>query len=136
MVREIIRDTFFLSLPSRPAGPEDIQTAHDLMDTLVFNRERCVGLAANMIGVNVRVIALFDGGKAEVMLNPERLSASGEYRTKEGCLSLDGQRETKRYRKIKVKWQNIDGKLKMGTFTDFTAQIIQHEMDHLEGILI
>lgn len=136
MVREIIRDTFFLSLPSREATAEDASVASDLRDTLVFNRERCVGLAANMIGENVRVIVFFDKGRDEVMINPVLLSFSGEYKTQEGCLSLDGQRETKRYRKIKVRWTSMEGKLKMGTFTDFTAQIIQHEMDHLSGILI
>lgn len=136
MVRDIIRDTFFLSLPSREAAGEDIATAADLKDTLIANRDRCVGLAANMIGVNVRVIAFYDKGKPEVMMNPVLLSSSGEYRAKEGCLSLDGQRETKRYAKIKVRWQTADGKPKIGTFTGFTAQIIQHEMDHLEGILI
>lgn len=136
MVREIIRDTFFLSLPSREATAEDRITAADLRDTLLHNRERCVGLAANMIGVNVRIIAFFDKGRDEVMINPVLLSFSGEYRTREGCLSLDGQRETKRFRKIKVKWTSMEGKLKMGTFTDYTAQIIQHEMDHLSGILI
>ena len=136
MVREIIRDTFFLSLPSREATASDASVAADLKDTLVFNRERCVGLAANMIGENVRIIAFFDKGRPEVMLNPVLLSSSGEYRTQEGCLSLDGQRETKRFVKIKVRWTSTDGKIKMGTFTDFTAQIIQHEMDHLSGILI
>ena len=136
MVREIIRDTFFLSLPSREATAADASVAADLKDTLVFNRERCVGLAANMIGENVRIIAFFDKGRPEVMLNPVLLSSSGEYRTQEGCLSLDGQRETKRFVKIKVRWTSTDGKIKMGTFTDFTAQIIQHEMDHLSGILI
>lgn len=136
MVREIIRDTFFLSLPSREAAAADMQTATDLRDTLIANRERCVGLAANMIGENVRIIAYADGTKTEVMLNPILVAASDEYRAMEGCLSLDGQRPAKRFRKIKVKWYTTDGKLKMGSFTGFTAQIIQHEMDHLQGILI
>lgn len=136
MVREIIRDRFFLSLPSREAAAEDMQTAVDLRDTLIANRDRCVGLAANMIGKNVRIIAFADGTKAEVMVNPVLLSASDEYRAMEGCLSLDGQRQAKRFRKIKVKWCTTDGKLKMGSFTGFAAQIIQHEMDHLNGILI
>ena len=136
MVRSIVRDTFFLSQPSLPATADDLDAARDLYDTLDAHREDCVGMAANMIGVLRRIIAVRDGETIFVMLNPEILKAAGPYRTSEGCLSLDGQRETTRYRSVKVKWQDEAFRTKIRTFTGFTAQIIQHEADHLRGVLI
>ena len=136
MIKAIVRDTFFLSQPSLPSGPGDLDAARDLYDTLDAHREDCVGMAANMIGVGRRIIAVRDGEAILVMLNPEIMKASGPYRTSEGCLSLDGQRETMRYRSVKVKWQDEAFRPKIRTFTGFTAQIIQHEIDHLQGVLI
>jgi len=136
MIRQIVRDTFFLSQPSLPASSGDLDAARDLYDTLDAHREDCVGMAANMIGVSRRIIAVRDGEEILLMLNPEILKAAGPYKTSEGCLSLDGQRETTRYRTIKVKWQDPSFKPKIRTFTGFTAQIIQHETDHLNGVLI
>ena len=136
MEKPIVRDTFFLSQPSLPASAEDLGTARDLTDTLAAHRDDCVGLAANMIGVSRRIIAVRDGEEILVMLNPEILKVSGPYRTEEGCLSLDGVRQTKRFRSVKVRWQDTDFKVKIRTFTGFTAQIIQHEIDHCDGVLI
>ena len=136
MVRSIVRDTFFLSRASLPASPDDLDAARDLRDTLEAHREDCVGMAANMIGICRQIIAVRDGDAILVMLNPSILKASGPYRTSEGCLSLDGMRETTRYRSVKVKWQDEAFRPKIRTFTGFTAQIIQHEIDHLRGILI
>lgn len=136
MVRDIVRDIFFLSQTCEDADASDIETAQDLIDTLEANRESCVGLAANMIGVRKRIIVFFDLGVAHVMLNPELLSCSEPYEAEEGCLSLEGRRKTKRNGKIKVKY--LDQKLKpmIKTYTGFTAQIIQHELDHCNGVLI
>ncbi len=136
MIRQIVRDTFFLSQPSLPASSGDLDAVRDLYDTLDAHREDCVGMAANMIGISRRIIAVRDGEEILLMLNPEILKAAGPYKTSEGCLSLDGQRETTRYRTIKVKWQDPSFKPKIRTFTGFTAQIIQHETDHLNGVLI
>ena len=136
MIKTIIRDTFFLSQPSLPAGPDDLEAARDLYDTLDAHREDCVGMAANMIGIGRQIIAVRDGEAILLMLNPEIIKAAGPYRTSEGCLSLDGQREALRYRSVKVKWQDEAFKPKIRTFTGFTAQIIQHEIDHLRGVLI
>ena len=137
MIREIIHDPLFLSGKSEKATKEDLQIAQDLLDTLAANRAGCVGMAANMIGVRKRIIAFDDNGKLEVMFNPEIIKSSGEYDTEEGCLSLLGDpRPCKRYQSIKVRWQNKSFQLMTKTFYGFTAQIIQHEMDHFEGILI
>ena len=136
MVREIMRDEAFLRQPSLPATAEDAATADDLLDTLRANAERCVGMAANMIGVRRRVIVFLDGDRYEEMFNPVVLKREGPFEAVEGCLSLDGTRRVKRYRSVKVRWQTRDLKPRIRTFAGFTAQIIQHEMDHLEGILI
>jgi len=137
MVRELMHDPIFLGRKSEPAGKEDLAVAQDLLDTLLFHKEGCVGMAANMIGVTKRIIAFDNEGSYMVMLNPEILKASEEYETEEGCLSLlGGPRKTKRYRKIKVRYQNLQLQVRIKTFTGWTAQIIQHEVDHCNGIRI
>ncbi len=136
MIREIMKDTGFLSLKAEPAAPEDLPTAADLLETLEAHRETCVGMAANMIGVNKRIIAFDNGGTCVVMFNPEIIKRSAPYQTKEGCLSLPGMRDTKRWKSIKVQYQNEKFQLRYKTITGWTAQIIQHEIDHCEGILI
>jgi len=136
MVREVMRDEEFLKLPSRPATKEDISIATDLLDTLIANADGCVGMAANMIGESVAIIAFEDGDGYSIMLNPEIIKASEPYSTEEGCLSLEGVRPTKRYKKIKVQYQNIDMQTRLKTYSGWTAQIIQHEIDHIKGIII
>lgn len=136
MVKEIIHDMFRLSLKSRAATKDDITVAENLQDTLVANREICVGLAANMIGENVAIITFVFNNGYMTMYNPEILKAEGAYETEEGCLSLTGKRSTKRYKKIKVKFQTADMKWRIQTFEGYTAQIIQHEIDHCNGIII
>ena len=136
MIKEINRDIFILSQKSVPATENDRQTGEDLLETLIANSERCVGMAANMIGVSKNIIAINDNNNYTVMYNPEILKADKEYETEEGCLSLDGVRKTKRYRKIKVRYLDKDFKIKINTYDGFTAQIIQHEIDHLSGIII
>ena len=137
MVRELIHDPFLLARKSVPATRDDLAVAQDLLDTLLAHRESCVGMAANMIGVCVRVIVFDNEGTPMTMLNPEILKAEGEYDTEEGCLSLlGGPRKTKRFQKIKVRWQTPDFQTRIKTFTGWTAQIIQHEVDHCNGILI
>ena len=136
MVRDIVRDQFFLHIPARPATPADAPIADDLLDTLRANADRCVGMAANMIGESVRIIVYSESGKLSEMFNPVILKKDGPFDAEEGCLSLDGTRPARRYRTIKVQWQTRDMKPRVKTFTGFTAQIIQHEMDHLEGIII
>ena len=136
MVRSSMRDPLFLAVPSQAAEEADLPIAQDLMDTLRANHERCVGMAANMIGVSKRIIAFLDGRVYMLMLNPEIVRAEGEYEAEEGCLSLDGVRRAKRYRKIQVRYQTEKMQWKTRTFRDYTAQIIQHEVDHCEGILI
>lgn len=136
MIKEINRDIFILSQKSVPATENDRQTGEDLLETLIVNSERCVGMAANMIGVSKNIIAINDNNNYTVMYNPEILKADKEYETEEGCLSLDGVRKTKRYRKIKVRYLDKDFKIKIKTYDGFTAQIIQHEIDHLSGIII
>lgn len=136
MIKEINRDIFILSQKSVPATENDRQTGEDLLETLIANSERCVGMAANMIGVSKNIIAINDNNNYTVMYNPEILIADKEYETEEGCLSLDGVRKTKRYRKIKVRYLDKDFKIKIKTYDGFTAQIIQHEVDHLSGIII
>jgi peptide deformylase len=136
MVREIMRDVVFLSQPSAPAAPEDLGAADDLLETLLAHRDGCVGMAANMIGVARRIIAFDDGGEYRVLFNPEILRKSGPYTAEEGCLSLDGLRKTKRWQSVKVRYQNRDFQTRIRTFTGFSAQIVQHELDHCDGILI
>ena len=136
MIRPIVRDPLFLARPSRPADESDLPVARDLMDTLSANLDRCVGMAANMIGFRKRIIAIARGPLVIVMLNPKILSKNGEYETEEGCLSLDGTRKTKRYRTIRVSWQDMEMKEHTGTLDGFQAQIVQHEIDHCDGILI
>ncbi len=136
MVRPINRDPIVLAQKAADAAAEDLDLARDLQDTLAAHRESCVGMAANMIGVPKRIIAFVDGEKIETMFNPEIVKASGPYETEEGCLSLTGIRKTKRYRAIKVRWQNEAMQTRLKTYTGWTAQIIQHEIDHCSGILI
>ena len=136
MVRPVCRDTFLLSQKSTPATPADLPTVRDLVDTLEANRERCVGMAANMIGVLRRLIAVVDGEAILVMLNPEIVKSAKPYRTEEGCLSLEGTRPVRRFGSIKVRWQDEEFRVRIRTFEGFTAEIIQHEIDHLDGILI
>lgn len=138
MVRNITRDVLFLKRKSVPAKncKEDLATANDLLETLSANRERCVGMAANMIGENKDIIAVTVGFFNIVMFNPKIVSKSGEYETEEGCLSLDGVRKTKRYEEIEVEYLDISFKKQQKKYSGFTAQIIQHEIDHLSGIII
>ena len=137
MVKELIHDPIFLAQKSRQATASDLQTAQDLLDTLEFHRHTCVGMAANMIGVAVCIIVFDNGGTPMVMLNPEIIKKSGEYEAEEGCLSLlGGPRKTKRYQKIKVQYQTLDFQTRLKAFEGWTAQIIQHEVDHCNGILI
>ena len=137
MVREIIHDPILLGIPSKPAGKEDMQVAQDLLDTLTSHKDGCVGMAANMIGVHKRIIVFDNQGAYTVMFNPEILKCSGPYDAQEGCLSLlGGPRPCKRWGSIKVQWQNEQFQTRIKTFTGWTAQIIQHEIDHCNGILI
>ena len=137
MVKELIHDPILLSRPSAPATAADLDTARDLMDTLTAHADTCVGMAANMIGVHKRIIVFQSEGGYMTMLNPEILKADGVYETEEGCLSLlGGPRKTKRYRKIKVRYQNLQLQTRLKTFEGWTAQIIQHEVDHCNGVLI
>ena len=137
MVKEVVHDTFFLALKSEAAIPEDVQIAQDLLDTLAANKDACVGMAANMIGVRKRIIVFDNGGTYMTMFNPEILKMSDPYDTEESCLSLlGGPRPCKRYQNIKVQWQNEKFQTRIKTFTGWTAQIIQHEIDHCNGILI
>ena len=137
MVKPLVHDPLLLARKSLPATPEDLPAADDLMDTLLAHRESCVGMAANMIGVQRRIIVFFDGSEPVLMLNPRLLRVSGPYDTQEGCLSLlGGPRPTRRYQKIKVEYQTRDFKTRLKTDEGFPAQIIQHELDHCDGILI
>ena len=136
MICEICKDEFFLRLPSREATAEDMDIARNLLDTLEAHSDGCVGMAANMIGVSKRIIAFDCEGKYMVMFNPVILKKEGAYQTEEGCLSLSGSRRTERYQSIKVQWQNEKFQTRAKTFTGWTAQIIQHEIDHCNGILI
>lgn len=137
MIKELIHDPILLSMKSGTATIEDLQVAQDLLDTLIAHKDGCVGMAANMIGVRKRIIAFDNGGTYTVMFNPEIIKKSSPYETEEGCLSLlGGSRKCKRYRTIKVQWQTADFQTRIKTFTDFTAQIIQHEVDHCDGVLI
>ena len=137
MVRELVHDPILLARVSEPAVKEDWSVAQDLLETLIFHEKGCVGMAANMIGVTKRIIAFNDSGEYRIMLNPRIVKSSGEYETEEGCLSLlGGPRKTKRFEKIKVEFQTMDMKIRLKTYQGFTAQIIQHEIDHCNGVLI
>ena len=136
MIRPLVHDPLLLARKSVPATKEDLEIARDLLETLAFHKEGCVGMAANMIGVSKRIIAFDCDGSYMVMFNPEIIKASEAYETEEGCLSLPGVRSTKRFRKIKVRYQNESMQTRLKTFEGWTAQIIQHEVDHLNGILI
>ena len=136
MVKELVHDPIFLAGKSEIATEEDLYVAHDLLDTLLAHREGCVGMAANMIGVRKRIIVFDNEGTDMVMFNPEIIKQEGLYETEEGCLSLTGVRKTKRYQKIKVQYQNEAFQTRIKTFSGWTAQIIQHEIDHCNGILI
>ena len=136
MICEICKDEAFLSLKAEPAAVSDLPTARDLLDTLAAHKDGCVGMAANMIGVNKRIIAFDNDGEYMVMFNPVIVKRSGAYEAEEGCLSLSGTRKTKRFQSIKVQWQNEKFQTRFKTFTGWTAEIIQHEIDHCDGILI
>lgn len=136
MIREICKDIIFLAQKAEPATPDDLPVAADLLETLEYHKDGCVGMAANMIGVNKRIIAFDNNGEYMVMFNPEILCKTGPYDTEEGCLSLTGVRPVKRWKTIKVKWQNEKFQQRIKNFTGWTAEIIQHEIDHCEGIII
>ena len=141
MIKELIHDPIFLAMISEPATEADIETANDLLETLMAHNETCVGMAANMIGVKKRIIAFYDeSGKKPcytVMFNPEIIKKADAYETEESCLSLlGGPRKTKRYKTVKVQYQTSQMQTRIKNFTGFTAQIIQHEIDHCNGILI
>ena len=137
MIKELIHDPILLARKSEKATKEDLQVAQDLLDTLVAHKDGCVGMAANMIGVCKRIIAFDNDGAYMVMFNPEIIKKSGAYDTEEGCLSLlGGPRKCKRYQTIKVQWQTSEFQYRIKTFTGFSAQIIQHEVDHCDGVLI
>lgn len=136
MIKDIIHDPIFLAQKSAPATSSDVSVADDMLDTLRENREKCVGMAANMIGVLKCIIVFDDNGTLAEMFNPRIIKKSEPYDTEEGCLSLAGVRKTKRYKNIKVQWQTRDMKIRVKNFSGWTAQIIQHEIDHCEGILI
>lgn len=136
MVRDIMRDVAFLSQKAEAAVAEDKHIADDLLDTLKAHKDGCVGMAANMIGVNKRIIAVEDGGKYIVMYNPEIIKKSDVFDAEEGCLSLTGTRKTRRYKNIKLKYMNENFQPRIKNFSGWVAQIIQHEIDHCEGIII
>ncbi len=141
MVKELMHDPIFLAVKSEDAAKEDLQVASDLLETLIAHKDSCVGMAANMIGVRKRIIAfLDDSGRTPtytVMLNPEIVKRDGCYETEEGCLSLLGEpRKCKRYKSIKVRYQTTEMQTRTKTYTGWTAQIIQHEVDHCNGVLI
>ena len=136
MIQPIMKDPIFLAQKSLPATVEDLTVAQDLLDTLEAHKEGCVGMAANMIGVSRRIIVFDNEGTYMTMFNPEIVKCSQPYEAEEGCLSLSGKRKAKRYRSIKVRYQNEAFQIRLKTFKDWPAQIIQHEIDHCNGILI
>ena len=137
MIKELIHDPILLARRSEKATIEDLQVAQDLLDTLTAHKDGCVGMAANMIGICKRIIAFDNDGTYMVMFNPEIIKKSGPYDAEEACLSLlGGLRKCKRYQTVKVQWQTAEFQTRIKTFTGFPAQIIQHEVDHCEGILI
>lgn len=136
MIRDICKDEAFLAQKAQVATAQDLPVAQDLLETLIAHKHGCVGMAANMIGVNKRIIAFDNDGEYMVMFNPQIIKQSQPYQTEEGCLSLAGQRPTKRYKSIKVQYQNSEFQVRFRTFSGFSAQIIQHEVDNCEGIII
>lgn len=136
MIQEIVKDEIFLAQPSAPATLEDRTVAQDLLDTMAAHADGCVGLAANMIGILKRVIVVDDEGIHRVLYNPEIVKRSEPFDAEEGCLSLVGTRKAKRYNCIKVRYQNDEFQVRLKTFKGFTAQIIQHEIDHCNGLII
>ena len=137
MIQELVHDPILLGIPSKPATKDDLQVAQDLLDTLIAHKDTCVGMAANMIGAHKRIIVFDHDGSYMTMFNPEILKASFPYEAEESCLSLlGGPRPCKRYQTIKVQWQNQLFQTRIKTFTGWSAQIIQHEIDHCNGILI
>ena len=137
MIKEVIHDPIFLAGKSELATKEDLQVAENLLDTLIANKDGCVGMAANMIGVRKRIIVFDNEGTYMTMFNPEIIKKSEPYETEEGCLSLLGDpRKCKRYKSIKVQWQTAEMQTRIKTFTGFPAQIIQHEVDHINGVMI
>lgn len=136
MIRNICKEETFLAQASAPATADDLPVAQDLLDTLAAHKDGCVGMAANMIGVHKRIIAFDNEGETMLMFNPVILKRSGAYEAEEGCLSLAGTRKTRRFQSIKVQWQNEKFQSRCKTFTGWTAEIIQHEIDHCNGILI
>ena len=136
MLKPIVKDTFFLSLPSAPATQKDLSVGQDLKDTLRANRERCVGMAANMIGVARRVIIVSMGPVDVVMYNPVIVAKAGPFEAEEGCLSLQGTRKATRYKSIEVEYVDELWKKRRQKYSGWIAQIIQHEVDHLNGVVI
>ena len=136
MIRDICKDEAFLAQRTERATADDLAVAADLLETLAHHKDGCVGMAANMIGVNRRIIAFDNEGESMLMFNPEIVKRSGPYEAEEGCLSLTGTRKARRWQSIKVRWQNEKFQERLKTFTGWTAQIIQHEIDHCEGIII
>ncbi|MDO4443795.1 MAG: peptide deformylase [Slackia sp.] len=136
MIRPIMKSEFFLQQPSEPATPLDAPIARDLLDTLAVHAHECVGMAANMIGQRKRIIVFMDDDTPRVMLNPEIIETAHPYDTEESCLSLVGMRETQRFRTIRVRYRNLSFEEHIEMFSDFTAQIIQHEIDHCNGVVI
>lgn len=136
MIKEICKDKAFLQIQSEKATIEDLEIARDLVDTLIAHQEECVGLAANMIGKSKNIIAVNIHGTVQVMLNPVITEAKNEYEAEEGCLSLDGVRKTKRFKSIVVEYDDLKFRKKSMKLSGFSAQIVQHEVDHLKGILI
>ena len=136
MIQPIVRDVMFLSCKSQMATAEDLPVARDLADTLRAHAHECVGMAANMIGVNKRIIAFENDGEYMLMFNPVIVKKFGPYDTEEGCLSLTGTRKAKRFQTVKVQWQNEKFQTRLKTFTGWTAEIIQHEIDHCNGVLV
>ena len=136
MVCEIMHDEAFLAQKAEPATPEDLPAAQNMLDTLAAHRDGCVGMAANMIGINKRIIVFDNEGAYMVMFNPEIVKKSEPYQAEEGCLSLSGTRKARRWKSIKVQYQNEKFQTRFKSFTGWTAQIIQHEIDHCEGVLI
>lgn len=136
MIRPIVHDPLLLAQKSTPATKAELPIVTDLMDTLKANLDHCVGMATNMIGEHKRIIAVCNGPVIIPMLNPKILSKTGEYKAEEGCLSLSGVRETKRYETIRISWRDLGMKEHVEMISGFLAQIIQHEIDHCDGVLI
>ena len=136
MIREIVKDEAFLAQKSEPATEDDKAIAQDLLDTLEANKKGCVGLAANMIGELKNIIVFYNNGVPTVMFNPKIIKSSGRYRVEEGCLSLEGRRMTSRFEQIQVRYKDMDFKTQLRSYSGFTAEIIQHEIDHCMGKII